>query len=51
MVIKDGVANLAKTATGDADIDACLKKKLTDLRIPSATRADTFKWSISLEPE
>jgi hypothetical protein len=51
IVVKDGVVNLAKTATGDMDIDACLRKKLTDIKIPSATKADAFEWSISLEPE
>ena len=51
VVVQGGVANLAKTATGDADIDACLRKKLTDIKIPSATKTDAFDWSISLDPE
>lgn len=45
-----GKANIKGVATGDAATDACVKGKLVDVVIKSATPADKLELEVTLEP-
>jgi hypothetical protein len=44
-------ANVKTVATGDAEADACVRKQLSDVMIPSATSTDVVDLEVTLDPE